>query len=246
MTFTDETIMAYVDGELDSPTRAALEATAAADPDLARRIAHHRALRDRLRDEFALVLQEPVPERLIVAARSSAVSSRPDNVVPLKARPTPPWSWPQRAAIAASLVVGVLVAPLLWRQGTGGPLALQGGHLVATGTLARALSEQLASTQAPHAAIDIGVTFRSRNGAYCRTFQLRDQSALAGLACREQERWQLEALAATTPSSATPDQYRPAASSLPPALAQTLDELIVGEPLGAGAEAAARAAGWRH
>jgi len=44
MTFSDETIMAYVDGELDAPARAAVDASLATDPELARRIARHRAL----------------------------------------------------------------------------------------------------------------------------------------------------------------------------------------------------------
>jgi len=192
-----------------------------------------------------------VPERLLAAARGTATPDaarpRPTTVTALTPRPTPRWSWPQWAAMAASLVVGVLVAPFLWRAGVGGPLALQGGHLVATGTLARALSQQLASNQAPDAAIGIGVTFLSGNGAYCRTFQLRDQSALAGLACRDQDRWQLEALAAAALApNPSPGQYRQAVSSLPPAVASTVDDMIVGEPLDANAEAAARDRDWRH
>jgi hypothetical protein len=148
--------------------------------------------------------------------------------------------------MAASLAVGALVAPLLWREGAGGSLTVQRGQVVATGTLARALSEQLASNQATDAPVGIGVSFVSRNGGYCRTFVLREQSAFAGVACREQEQWRLEALAATTPSLAAPGQYRPAASPLPPAVAHTLEELIVGEPLDASAESAARARGWRR
>jgi negative regulator of sigma E activity len=246
MTVTDETVMAYVDGELDEEGRAALDAALATDPELARRVARHRALRDRLRGEFAPVLQEPVSERLIVAARGAAARASPTNVVPLPTQPTARWSWPQWAAMAASLAVGVLVAPLLWRQGAGGPLAVQGGHVVATGALAHALSEQLASNQAPGAPVGIGVSFLSRNGSYCRTFLLREQGALAGVACRQEEQWRLEAVATATPSFAAPGQYRPAASSLPPAVAHTIDELIIGEPLDAGAERAARSRGWRR
>jgi hypothetical protein len=246
MTFSDETVMAYVDGELDEKARAAMDAALARDPELARRVARHRALRDRLRGEFAPVLQEPVPERLLVAARGAAGRPRPTNVHPLPPQLRARWSWPQWAAMAASLAVGVLVAPLWWREGAGGPLAVRGGHAVATGTLARALSEQLASNQAPGAPVGIGVSFLSRNGSYCRTFLLREQSALAGLACREHEQWRLEVLAAATPSSAAPEQYRPAASSLPSAVAHTIDELIVGEPLDASAESAARSRDWRR
>ena len=45
MTFSDQTLSAYVDGELDAATRAALEAAMAGDPTLAGRIARQRALR---------------------------------------------------------------------------------------------------------------------------------------------------------------------------------------------------------
>jgi negative regulator of sigma E activity len=245
MTFTDETVMAYVDGELDEKARAEMDAALATDPELARRVARHRALRDRLRGEFAPVLQEPVPERLVVAVRGTAARPGPNDAIPLTPRRTARWSWPQWTAMAASLAVGALVAPLLWREGAGGSLTVQRGQVVATGTLARALSEQLASNQAADAPVGIGVSFVSRNGGYCRTFLLREQSAFAGVACREQDQWRLEALAATTPSLGAPGQYRPAVSSLPPAVAHTLDELIVGEPLDASAETAARGRGWR-
>jgi hypothetical protein len=246
MTFTDQTLMAYVDGELEEKARAEVEAALATDPELARRVARHRALGERLRREFVAVLQEPVPGRLIVAARGNAASSARTNVTLLKPRSPLGWSWPQWGAIAASLVTGVLVAPFLWREGDGGSLAVQRGRLVATGTLDRALSEQLASNQAAGAPVSIGVSFLSRERGYCRTFLLREESALAGLACREQEQWRLEALAAATPASAAPGQYRAAASSLPPAVARTLDELIVGEPLDARAETAARDRDWRR
>jgi hypothetical protein len=246
MTFTDEIVMAYVDGELDEKARTAVSAALATDPELARRVARHRAFREQLHNEFAAVLEERVPERLVVAARGGAASPVPTNVIALQPRPAMRWSWPQWGAMAASLAVGVLVAPFLWRQGAREPLVVQRGQVVASGTLAFALSEQLASTQAADTRIGIGVSFLSRDGSYCRTFVLRDQSAVAGLACHEHAQWRLEALAAATPSSAAPGRYRPAASSLPPAVARTLDELIVGEPLDASAESAARARGWRR
>jgi hypothetical protein len=109
--------------------------------------------------------------------------------------------------------------------------------------LAHALSDQLASAQPPGAPVQIGVSFRDRNGAYCRTFILEGESPLAGLACHEQSAWRVEALARTEPGPGATG-YRPAGSTLPRAVAGTLDGLIAGEPLDATAEAAARARGW--
>jgi negative regulator of sigma E activity len=241
MTFDDETLMAYTDGELDPATRAAIEAAMAVDPALAQRVAQHQALRSRLRSAFDPVLSEPIPERVLAAARGAAAPAQPARVIPLRRTPTARWSWPQLGALAASLVLGVLLGPWLLR--TPAPLVTRDGVLLAGDALARALSQQLASTQPADAPVQIGVTFRSRTGDYCRTFVLHEKSALAGLACHEHGAWRLEALAASEATRET-GGYRAAASALPPGVAGTLDTLIAGEPLDARAEAAAREHGW--
>jgi hypothetical protein len=238
MNFSDETVMAYADGELDVATRAAVEAAMALDPQLAQRVARHRALRGRLHDALDPVLDEPLPERLLASVRGA-------NVIALKRKAAPGWSWPQWGAIAASLVGGALLGPLLLRTPADGALVTRDGQVLASGALARALTEQLASGQPPGAPVQIGVSFRARNGDYCRTFVLRGKSALAGLACRGHEAWRLEVLAQNPGEPAAAAGYRPAGSALPASVARTLDELIAGDPLDAGAEAAARKRGWQ-
>ena len=242
MRFEDETLMAYVDGELDDAARTAIEVALAADADLAKRIAQHRALRSRLHNAFDPVLEEPVPERLLAAARGESTSSgHSGRVVPLRRIDRARWSWPQVSALAASLVLGVLVGPSLLR--TSAPLVTRDGALLAGDTLAHALSQQLASTQPADAPVQIGVSFRSRSGDYCRTFVLRGKSALAGLACNEHGAWRMEAVAASESAHETAG-YRAAASGLPTAVASTLDALIAGEPFDARVEAAARDRNW--
>ncbi len=246
MTFSNETLSAYTDGELDAATRAAVEAAMASDPQLEQRIAEYRALRARLQQAFAPVLAEPLPERLLASARGAPARQRPSNVIELQTRPRARWSWPQWGAMAASLVIGALLGPLLSRSPTGNaPVDTRGGQMLARGMLERALSEQLAGTQPAAAPVQVGVTFRARSGAYCRTFLVHDESQLAGLACRARSAWRIETLARTDPG---PNRagLRPAGSALPPAVAGTLDELIAGEPLDAAAEAAARARGWNR
>ncbi len=246
MNFSDETLMAYADGELDVATRAAVEAAMATDPQLAQRVARHRALRGRLRGALDPVLDEPLPQRLLASVHGAPAQRRADNVIPLKPKAAPRWSWPQWGAIAASLVGGALLGPLLLRTPAGAVLVSRDGQVLASGALARALTEQLASNQPPGAPVQIGVSFRARNGDYCRTFVLRDKSALAGLACRGHQAWRLEVLAQNPASPVATAGYRPASSALPASVARALDELIAGEPLDAGAEAAARAQGWNR
>jgi hypothetical protein len=247
MTFSEETLSAYADGELDAATRAAVETAMASDPQLAQRIAAQRALRARLEQAFAPVLSEPVPERLLAGARSASAGQRPSNVIALQPRPRARWSWPQWGAIAASLLIGALLGPLLLRSPAGGgtPIDTRGGRMLANGGLEQALSEQLASTQPAGAPVQIGISFRARSGAYCRTFVMQDESQLAGLACRERNAWRVETLARTESGPAGAG-FRPAGSALPPAVAGTVDGLIAGEPLDAAAEAAARASGWNR
>jgi len=251
MTFSDDVLMAYADGELDLRTRAQVEDAMAADPQIARRVAAHQALRKRLSSGFDKVLDEPVPERLIAAARAtSRVRSENRVVVPLRPRRArkvalPNWAWPRWGAIAASFVLGALV----WHFGThwysSDPVTERNGQLLAACALDQALSNQLASSQSAQAPVQIGVSFRSKGGSYCRTFQLREQTQLAGLACRNQDQWRLEALARSEVSAGPQSEFRPAASALPESIAQAVDQAIEGEPLDAQGEERARTDGWR-
>jgi hypothetical protein len=111
--------------------------------------------------------------------------------------------------------------------------------------LTHALSDQLASNQIADAPVRVGVSSLSRNGNYRRTFVLRNKSAVAALACRDRDAWRLETLAPTRSPDSVSGGYQAAASSLPKVIAQSVDELIIGEPLDAKAEAAARGNSWQ-
>lgn len=246
MTFPDEVLMAYADDELDAPTRAAVEAAMASDPEIAQRIARHRALRSRVHSAFGPIAGEPVPTRLLEVIRSAPSGSRENNVVPLRRRPVQRWTWPQWGAIAASLIVGVLAGRLvLVRSRAPDLIAFSGGRILANGVLADALSDQLAADQPAAAPVRIGVSFRSKSGEYCRTFTVRQPAALAGLACRAAQGWQVGVLAHAESAAGGSGDYRQAASSMPTAIVAAVGDRIAGEPLDAHAESAARGRHWR-
>ena len=244
MKVPDEMLMAYADGELDAAERARVEAAMAADPELAQRVSAHQVLRRTLAAGFGNVLEEPVPERLASLARSAAVQSPRGQVLPFRRQATAPRPWLQWGSLAASFVLGAIV----WQFGTrpylSGPVVDRNGELVASGVLARALSNQLAADQAASTPVQIGVSFLSKGGDYCRTFQLRGATGVAGLACQRDARWKLEVLTRTAANAASP-QYRQAASALPSAVLQAVSDSIAGEPLDAGAEMRVRAQAWR-
>ena len=88
MKFPEETLMAYVDDELDAPTRAAVEAAMSTDPELKEFVFRQQALRLKLRETFDRVLEEPVPERLLETARGASTSTPPAEVTDLAAART--------------------------------------------------------------------------------------------------------------------------------------------------------------
>ncbi len=244
MELPDELLMAYADGELEVPERARVAAAVAADPELARRVAAHRALRSTLAASYSKVLDEPVPDRLASLVRAASTQSNSGQVLPFRRKAVPPRPWLQWGSLAASFVLGALLWQFGSRQYLAGPVVDHNGELVAAGVLARALSSQLAAERAPSLPVQIGVSFLSKGGDYCRTFQLRGATAVAGLACQRDAQWKLEVLTHAPGTAASP-QYRQAASALPPAVLQAVSDSIAGAALDAAAEGQARAKAWR-
>ena len=251
MTISEETLMAYADGELDAEARASVEAAMQEDPEIGKRVARHRALREAMRDAFSAVLEEPVPDRLIAAARGPTVASK-NAVVDLSiAREAArgknfaaPRRW-QPAAMAASLLLGLGLGFLAW-HGSGGALIQSGagGGLIASVALAEALSTQLSDDRSADRVAITGLSFRNKSGDYCRTFSLTGTDAIAGLACREGTDWRIEALAQSPRSAANSGNFRTAASQDSPVIRAAVEGSIEGEPLDLAGEITARKAGW--
>jgi anti-sigma factor RsiW len=246
MNLSDETLMAYVDGELDAAMRAQVASAAASDPEIARRVARHQSVRKQLRAGFDPILAEPVPPHLVALARSAKNHSRDGNVLPFAGKPPVKRIWVQWASLAASFVLGALVWQFAARSNLSQPIIESQGALVASGVLAQALSGQLASQQAPSAAVQVGVSFRSRQGRFCRTFRLRDATGDAGLACHENDRWTVQVLAHSEARGEPAAEYRQAATSLPPAVLSAVTDSIAGDALDSSAEARARDSGWQE
>jgi hypothetical protein len=258
MTISEETLMAYVDGELDAKSRSDVQAAMAADPEVAERAARHEALRLKAQAAFRAVLDEPVPERLLSAARTAPTGVRGSNVRDLaheravRAESQHPasraqGSWTQWGAIAASLIAGLIIGQHFLPRNDGAPFATRAGGLFARNALAQALSTQLASNQLPGSAVQIGLSFRTHSGEYCRTFALAintgSDGSLAGLACHEHGEWRVDMLVPS--ESGASNAYRMAGTQLPKAVMQAVEDGIAGEPLDASGERTARDNDWR-
>lgn len=260
MNISNETLMAYVDGELDSVARAEIETAMRGDAQIEQRIARFRELRDKLKRAYEPELTEPVPERLLAVLRTSdaadTASRRPDEKrvvdlglarTALQGRPRPVGSrWRYPAALAASVVVAVCAGMFAWRHGDSVLIQNRDGLLVASGALARDLSDRLAGDSGADE-VRIGVSFVARDGQYCRTFSVRGAEPRAGLACRTPQRWEIRNLAQSKELESVTAQgdYRTAASSLPPSILAAVQARIAGDPLDRDGEIRARRLGWQ-
>lgn len=71
---SDEALIAYLDGELDPAERRHVEAWLDADPAIRDRLTALAASADLVRGAYADIVDEPIPERLLMAARGAALA----------------------------------------------------------------------------------------------------------------------------------------------------------------------------
>jgi anti-sigma factor RsiW len=110
---TDEQLIAYLDGEADAATASEVAAAIAHDPALASEAEALRQSAIALRAAFDDVLHEPLPERLVAAARGNDKVIRfPEPRVPPAKPAAKGWrtrvSLPAAAALAGLILGGVL------------------------------------------------------------------------------------------------------------------------------------------
>jgi hypothetical protein len=255
-------LMAYADGELDADSVAAMDREIAANPALAVQLERHRALRVRLGAAFDPVLNEAVPERLSAAISSHSTSVT--NLAEARAARAPkskssgmPRLWmPIAASVALGIMVGYLAFSTTHRikepQVAAEDVIGQDGRVV-NKSLVDALTNRMAANPQDSAVAQVGVSYKSKSGEYCRSFSLRVDASFAGVACNagnQAENWRIQMLlsidAAIDPAGSTSGTaYRQAASTIPPAVLAVIDRDIDGEPLDAEQEAKAIAAGWK-
>ena len=228
---TKEELAAFADGELDAARTAQIAAILEGDPELAREVAAHRALRDRLGAHFAPILDQPVPGRL-----SDAVASKKPEVVDFAAahakreqrRSLPRWTYFAAPAMAAALALALFLP-----RGGGGP-----GGAYASPELADTLNTQVVSQQAGGSPTRILISFQNHQGEFCRAFSDPSQS---GIACRDPQGWRLADLREGSSTQAT--TYRQAGSDDAALMAKAQD-MAAGPALDANQVLAARQHDW--
>lgn len=219
----DETLVAFVDGELGPDAAAQVAAAADGDPALAARIAMFRRTRAAL---AAHRVPGPVPDALAERIRATVAAAQP-----AVARR---WaSWPTALAASLALAVG-LGAGLGTGLHLGGPGAPDGGFgvvAVSGADVAAALAE-LASGERRSlpdgGEVALVASFLGPDGTLCREFEVTDVAGdtLVSVACHGTSAWDVRfALAAPADTGG----YAPASSI--ETLEVWLETTGMGEPL---------------
>jgi anti-sigma factor RsiW len=240
MTITDETLSAFLDGELSGEERAQVEAAIAADPALEARLSALDAATRR----FAAAIREtdaaPMP-----AGVEDLLRPKADNVVAFKPRKKERPKWAAAAAIAASLLALVVAAGLFGAGPGGGErVMIAAGPIDKASPLHRALDRTASadSAQVGRSSIRPVATFRVAGGALCREFiAAQGAGAVRAVACREDRQWTVKIAAEESPSAGG---YQ-TASGPAAAIGAYVDSAIKGDPLGPDDERALIDAKWR-
>lgn len=261
----EETLMAYVDGELDPGHAAEIEALLAEDAEARATVQMFRDSAAALRGAFDPILREPVPERLLVAVNAPPAGKVHDIRLARRgawSRFLPQTAWAQAAAVALLVGTGAGYLTAQWRSSALEPI-------VWVATADPLLNEALETTASgatfarrePGAEVSRDIlpllTFRDEGGRFCREFEssfvvAEDRQISYGVACREQGAWQTQALMAQqliTPTLGDPEtelsEYVPAMGGDVASFDAVIQQLMVGEPLGPEEEAALIDQGWR-
>lgn len=161
---------------------------------------------------------------------------------------TPPprrsWGWQEWSAVAAAFVVGVLLGPYVLRASQPLPFMSAGGRVVAVGELRNTLNHQPSGAVAQDSRrTAIGISFRTAEGTYCRTFAM--SPGPAGLACREWGEWVVETLARNPRARHDADSYRQTGTAFPELIRLAVEARMQGEPLTHDEERELEARNWR-
>lgn len=218
MSISDETLSAFLDGELSRQEKAEVEQALGADPALADRLAALASVDELVKARARAVDTAPLPDSVTRLLQA-------DNVVSMA------WWRRVRQQIREHAALAAAIALLV---------GFSAGQLFPDATLDHDGSWQQAAVHLDRVAsgesVDVGAdtsllsrfTFRDQQGRYCRQFLLESpDQATENVACRGGEGWER---IASVQSTGIAEDYQPASGAR--LLDSTLDELMQGRALG--------------
>jgi hypothetical protein len=241
----DELLSQHIDGALSDQRAAELKRRLAAEPALAARLQQLERANSAVRDAYAGIAAEPLPDSVLDLIESAPRARTADTgVVDLAARRqarAPRFApLPMSLAAGIALAIGLSVGYVVTSRGPAPESALiANAGVIEAGTALHEALETTASATARE--IESGVTltpvftFRSVDGDYCRHVDIAsERGGGEALACRSDGRWRFEAVSFTAGTALVNGEFRPASRSS--VIEAAVDERIDGDPLDAVAE----------
>jgi hypothetical protein len=250
----DELLSAFIDGMLPPGRAAVLKRRLEAEPALAARLKQLEHANAAVRDAYAPIAAEPLPQRVLdlIDAASDTTKARA-GVADLAARRSIRGlrfaPLPVSLAAGIALAVGVSLGYFVTSRGPAPDAALiANAGEIATGTALYDALETTASATTREIARGITVTpvltFRSVDGDYCREIAIASgRGGGEALACRRDGGWRFEAVAFAAATS-TNGGFRPASRST--VIDAAIDERIAGDPLDSSVEKAVIEQRWAN
>ena len=252
MSFSDETLMAYADGELDDATRLEVEAAMRRDGSIASRVARLRAARDELYAEHEVKVQRRGNVVQLATIRAQRLATQQAARKAAKHQ----WGWLEWSALGLVMVVGLAAGkfglarwqPDWFADKSTPPTEVfnRNGLLVAQGKLATALSQQLGAAAQSESEVRVGLSFLSNEGGYCRSFTLvGGNQDLVGIACRANDEWRIPVLVQNSRPMPAMGHYQ-RGTEMPTAVLEAIDQRIVGGMLDTRTELEALRRNWQR
>jgi hypothetical protein len=266
---SDETLMAFADGELAPAERARVEAALAKDAESRAHLEIFVVTGRSLAPQFRKPLIGPVPQPLVdlvlaggdrtthsLLSRRSLVSATLSQLSGASAL-----FLFKSLSYSAAVLIGCIFG---WYSRDFGPstphrstffVATEDGRILARGALQRALETapsgiQVSATEENDsvAFARTRLTFMSRQGMFCRQYELalRDGHQFVGIGCRDEDSsWQVQFHRPIASARSEGAATKPAGDNRTGGLTAIIEQIIDGDALGHGEEVTAIAKQWQ-
>lgn len=248
MSWSDDKLSAYLDGELQPEEMERLARDIQEDKALAARLDRLASANQTFLAAASDIDAIPLPKG-VTTLLADAEKTEGARVIPYRPRRIAAFLVEHRA-IAASLVCAVAAYGVGFATfaGRASEIPASSGLIASSSPLHRALEQGAGGATVRLAGgveIKPQLTFLTADDAFCRQYELTTAGgAVEGIACREDGAWRVQ-VASFASGQIDKGDYRTAASGRSAALEAFIDANISGSPLDAGEERELLARGWR-
>ena len=241
--FTDQHLSAYIDGELSEELTRALREALEHDADLSARFRALEQANQTFLSAHGDIEDEPIPQFLLdTIDEAGPIAEEKGTVVQMPSRPKSFRAWMMPLAACLVLAIGVGIGARLGLNTS--PVAkdaILAGPVAPRSNLHQVL-ETVQSGQVQDGLTAV-LSFTSVDGGFCREIL---SETTRSVACRAPDQAQWTVLASVAQETESLDKvYVPASADPAHAIEQVVDQLIVGIPLSADAEAKLLAGEWK-